>query len=150
MQYADIAVNKFNDGFNCAQSIVFAFSDRLQSEAETGFRAATGFGGGMGRKQSVCGAVTGGAITLSLLLGRGKTDGPEKQEATYSAVRRFMEDFERQFGTVNCGRLLDGCNLLTPEGQARFTAEKMKAERCCRYVEYAAALIDTMIAEPGL
>jgi C_GCAxxG_C_C family probable redox protein len=149
MNYAEIAVNKFNDGFNCAQSIVFAFSDRLKTEAETGFKAATGFGGGMGRKQEVCGAVSGGAITLSLLLGRGKSDGPEKQETAFTAVRALLDAFEQKYGTVICGRLLDGCDLLTPEGQERFTTEKMKTERCCKYVADVAVFLELIIKKNG-
>ena len=149
MKYAEIAVNKFNNGFNCAQSIMFAFSDTLKAEARTAFKAATGFGGGMGRKQEVCGAVTGGVMTLSLLLGREETDGPEKQETVFTAVRALLDTFEQKYGTVICGRLLGGCDLLTPEGQERFTTEKMKTERCCKYIADVAVFLELIIKKNG-
>jgi C_GCAxxG_C_C family probable redox protein len=148
MTYKDTAVNKFNEGFNCAQAIVFAFSDKLDTAAQPALRAATGFGAGMGRKQSVCGAVTGGIIVLGVLLGRGTSDGPDKQEEAYAVVRWFMDGFEKKFGTTVCGRLLDGCELLTPEGQARFKAENLK-ERCCGFVAGASELLEKIITENG-
>jgi C_GCAxxG_C_C family probable redox protein len=74
-------------------------------------KIATGFGGGMGRTQEVCGAVKGALRVIGLIYGeKGRREG--KQEITYSKVQLFQYSFIDQFGTVNCKSLLDGCCLL--------------------------------------
>jgi C_GCAxxG_C_C family probable redox protein len=146
MNHSEIAVKKFNDGYNCAQAVVFGFADLLGTSTEPAFLAANGFGAGMGRKQEVCGAVTGGVMVLSLLFGRADGAGREKQDDAYAKVRRLMELFEERHGTVICGKLLDGCALLTPEGQAMFQAKNLK-ERCATFVRDGADILDGIARE---
>ncbi|NPV00744.1 MAG: C_GCAxxG_C_C family protein [Brevinematales bacterium] len=146
MGNSETAVNQFKEGYNCAQSVFFSFADRLQIPADTALRLATGFGAGMGRMQEVCGAVSGGILVLGMLYGRGENDGRPQQDITYAKVREFMDKFSAKHGTVNCKSLLDGCELLTPEGQTRFKSEGM-ADRCREYVGSAAQVIEAMIEE---
>jgi len=49
------AVQIFNSGFNCAQAVFAAFADDLPEG--TVLKLATGFGGGIGRRGEICGAV---------------------------------------------------------------------------------------------
>ncbi|MBN2351409.1 MAG: C_GCAxxG_C_C family protein [Spirochaetales bacterium] len=148
MNHAEIAAKKFDKGYNCAQSVVSGFADELGDTVGPAFLAAHGFGGGMGRRQEVCGAVTGGIIVLGLLYGRGEGDCREKQDAAYAKVRRLMESFERRHGTVVCGKLLDGCVLTTPEGQALYGERNLKA-KCLSFVKDAAQILDEVIAGEG-
>ena len=144
INYEGLASSKFQEGYNCAQSVVHAFSDRLKAAGDHLFQAATGLGGGMGRNQTVCGAVSGAALVLGMLYGRKADDGKEAQEKTYRKVRQLMQLFAERFGSVDCMQLLDGCELLTTEGQERYKAENMK-ERCHEYVAGAASLLDDVI-----
>lgn len=143
---SETAVNKFREGYNCAQSVLFSFADRLNISADMALRIANGFGAGMGRKQEVCGAVSGGILVLNLLYGRGENDDKEKQEFTYSMVRDFIDAFESRFNTVICRSLLDGCKLLTPEGQGRFKSENM-IEKCYKYVDYSVGILEELISK---
>ncbi len=145
MNHAEIAAGKFDAGYNCAQSVAYGFADKLGNAAGPAFLAAHGFGAGMGRKQEVCGAVTGGIIVLSLLYGRGEGDGADKQDAAYAKVRRLMESFEKRNGAVLCGKLLAGCVLGTPEGQAMFKEKNLKA-KCTGFVKDVAGILDEIIA----
>ena len=81
----DIAVAKFQEGFNCSQAVMYSFSDELQIEKEIALKLACGFGAGMGRKEEVCGAVTGGIIVIGCKYGRGEKDDPAATELTYRA-----------------------------------------------------------------
>ena len=45
-------------GFNCCQSVLAAFADRLGLDEQTYRKLGSGFGGGAGRGE-LCGAVTG-------------------------------------------------------------------------------------------
>jgi len=69
----ETAVKKFLENYNCAQAVFYAFSDDLQFDKNAALKMACGFGAGMGRKEEVCGAVTGGIIVIGAKFGRGKT-----------------------------------------------------------------------------
>ena len=55
----ETAIAKFLEGYNCAQTVLYAFCDELQLEKNTALKLACGFGAGMGRNGEVCGAVSG-------------------------------------------------------------------------------------------
>jgi len=144
MSKTDIAVEKFRGGYNCAQSVLFTYADKLNLDKNLALKIATGFDDGMGRKQEVCGAVTGGIMVLSLLYGRGENDDRSNAGLTYARVREFMDEFERRCSTVNCKKLLNGCDLLTDEGKAVYTAQNM-LENCCGFVDQAVQILEEMI-----
>jgi C_GCAxxG_C_C family probable redox protein len=146
MNRPEIAVNKFKEGYNCAQSMLFSYSDKLNISKDLALKLGTGFGGGMGRKQEVCGAVSGAIIVLNLLYGRGENEDKQKQERTYAKVRELIDKFEAKYGTVNCKKLLGGCELLTPEGQEQFKSEK-KNEKCYEYVDYIVKILEEITQE---
>lgn len=58
----EVAVEKFLSGYNCAQSVLFAYGPELGLDQERALKLATGLGAGMGRRDEVCGAVTGGVL----------------------------------------------------------------------------------------
>lgn len=130
------AESTFRSGFNCAQAVLTSFADRFDTDKETLFKISNGFGGGMGRKQEVCGAVSGAIMVISLLNGRGEIDSVEKQETTYRKVRELIDAFTKEFGTITCSELLPGCNLQTEAGQKMFRELGLK-EKCCSFVKRA-------------
>jgi C_GCAxxG_C_C family probable redox protein len=144
MNRAEIAVNKFKSGYNCAQSVLFSYADRLNIPPDLALKLATGFGGGMGRKQEVCGAVTGGILVLSLLYGRGEKEERAVQDVTYAKVRTLMNDFAEKHQTCICRQLLDGCELLTPAGQERFKSDNL-IEKCCQYINSTVNILEKIV-----
>ncbi len=48
----------FLEGNNCAQSVVLSFAEDYGYSKELALKIAAGFGGGMGRIQGTCGAVS--------------------------------------------------------------------------------------------
>jgi len=77
----DIAVSKFLEGYNCAQSIFYSFCDDLRFEKNNALKMACGFGVGMGRKEEVCGALSGGIIVIGAKHGRGRNGRPDSHRA---------------------------------------------------------------------
>jgi len=108
---AQIASERFAEGYNCAQAVMFAFSEDCGLSPDLALKAACGFGGGMGRKQEVCGAVTGAILVLSLRQGRGIQEGPAVTQDTYKSVREFMDAFAARNGSCICLDLLSGCDV---------------------------------------
>jgi len=127
---SDIAVEKFLAGYNCAQAVLFSFCDDLHFDKDMALRLACGFGGGMGRKQEVCGAISGGIITIGLKHGRGKWQNRKATDETYRKVSELMARFESKHGTCICRTLLNGCDLNTPDGQQYFKDHDLLNKTC--------------------
>ena len=139
-----LAVDKFAEGYNCAQSVMFAFYDECGLSQDAALKVACGFGAGMGRKQEVCGAVTGGIMVLGLRRGRGTQDGRSATEALYPMTREFMDAFAERNGSYLCRDLLAGCELTSEEGQRRFKEDGLLEKVCKPCVRCAAELLQKM------
>lgn len=144
MDNQQIAAEKFKEGYNCAQSVLFSLSKYTDTSGSDAIKMATGFGAGMGRTQHICGAVSGGILALNLLYGRGDGESKAKQGDSYAKVLKLINKFEAQNNTVTCRELLDGCNLLTPEGQAKFKSENMN-NRCEGYIKSVVEIVERII-----
>ena len=68
MSKAEVAVDCFEEGFNCSQAVVSAFAPELGLDRETALRVAAAFGGGMGRTGETCGAVSGALMVIGMQL----------------------------------------------------------------------------------
>lgn len=107
MTKADRAVEVFNQGFNCAQAVFSVYSRELGIDGETALKLAHGFGGGMGRLQEVCGAVTGAFMVLSLENGSADAKDTDAKEKLYGLIREFARKFEERNKTIICQKLLE-------------------------------------------
>lgn len=141
----DIAVAKFQEGFNCSQAVMYSFSDELQIEKEIALKLACGFGAGMGRKEEVCGAVTGGIIVIGCKYGRGENDDSAATELTYMKTRELMDQFELKHGTSNCRKLLNGCDLTTEEGRKYFNQNNLRNSICLLCVQSVVNILESII-----
>ena len=112
----DLATTRFLSGYHCAQAVLEAFRDEAGLDEDLALKIATGLGAGMGRKQEVCGAVTGGTLVLGLRHGRGSRDDQATTGATYARVRELMDRFAAKHGSCLCRDLLPGYDLATEEG----------------------------------
>jgi C_GCAxxG_C_C family probable redox protein len=141
----EIASEKFLEGFNCAQAVFYSYCDDLQFDRDCALKLACGFGAGMGRKQQVCGAVTGGIIIIGLQCGRGERDDRKATEQTYKKTRDLMDRFESQHGTFICRQLLNGCELMTEEGQRTFKENDLMNKTCKEYVRSVVQILQEIL-----
>ena len=64
----------FHDrGFNCAQSVACAFTDKTGMDEKTLFRITEGLGLGMGCMDATCGAISAAAVLSGLKCSTGHT-----------------------------------------------------------------------------
>ena len=63
---ADRAIACHNKGYNCAQSVAFAFLDKVDIDPETLFKVTEGLGLGMGGMEGTCGAISAAAVLAGL------------------------------------------------------------------------------------
>jgi len=142
---SDIGVAKFLKGYNCAQAVFYSFCDDLQFEKNTALKMACGFGAGMGRKEEVCGAVTGGIIVIGAKYGRGENDDKTATELTYNKTRALMDQFAEKHGTFICRKLLNGCELTTEEGQKQFKKNDLLNKTCKPCVQSVVEILKNII-----
>ena len=83
MSKIDTAVSGFKEGFNCAQSVLSAFSEELGLTRETALKIACPFGGGMARQAETCGAVTGAFMVIGLKYGQASKADKASKNRTY-------------------------------------------------------------------
>jgi C_GCAxxG_C_C family probable redox protein len=145
MNKPDIAVNDiFKKGFNCAQSVFTAFSDDFGIDKETALRISGGFGGGMGRLQLTCGAVTGAFMVLGLKYGQVKPEDSAAKEKVYSEIQKFAKEFTAINKTTSCFELLN-CDLKTEEGKLFFKDNDLHNKICAKCVKDAVLILEKML-----
>lgn len=142
---SELAVKTFSEGFNCAQSVLFSFTDILNIDRETALKMACGFGAGMGRMQEVCGAVSGGIAAIGLKYGKGLNGDSDASNKTYGKVRELMISFEKENGSYICKKLLNGCDLKTDQGQKDFIENAMKKNICIPCVQTVVRILERLM-----
>ena len=143
----DIATAKFFSGYNCAQSIVYAFSDTLEIDKNLALKVACGFGAGMGRRQEVCGAVTGGIMVIGFKYGRGENDERKIMDLAYVKVRTLMDRFSEKHGTFICRKLVGECELTTDEGQKLYKEKDLLHKICAPCVVSVAEILEDILLQ---
>lgn len=141
MKKSDKAVENFKSGYNCAQSVVAAYCEEFGMTVEDGLKVSEGFGGGMGRMRSVCGAVTGMFMLAGLKYSKGVAGDMDTRKLIYSKVQEMAKEFEEKAGSIICAELLEG---VMPENKDATptprTSEFYKKRPCGEYVRLAAEI----------
>jgi C_GCAxxG_C_C family probable redox protein len=143
----EIAAAKFLEGYNCAQSVLYSFCEELRIDENIALKAVCGLGAGMGRKEEVCGAVTGGIVVIGLKYGRGANDDRTATELTYTKTQVLMERFSEKHGTYVCRKLLKGCELTTEEGQQYFKDNDLLNKTCNLCVENVVEILENIMRD---
>lgn len=139
------ALDYFRNKFNCSQSVLAVFGSEFGISENDCLKIACAFGGGMGRQQHTCGAVTGGLMVLGLKYGKALNDPEEKKEFTYLKTRDFFKEFEKLHGTTRCKDLLDGLDLNDPEDHKKIVDLKLFDIRCEKYISDAVTILEKIV-----
>ena len=140
----DQAAETFKNGFNCAQAVFTTYAEELSMDRTSALKISCGFGAGMGRRQEVCGAVSGAILLIGCKHGKTIREDKAANELTYKLVRELSDKFIAKHGSISCKELL-GCNLLTPEGQQFYKENNCRDLKCAPYVHDAAELAENML-----
>ncbi len=125
--------------------MLYAFREESDLPEEKALKIACGLGAGMGRKEEVCGAVTGGIIVIGAKYGRGANGDRTAMELTYAKTRELMDRFSEKHGTFICRRLLNGCELTTEEGKKFFKENDLLNKTCKVCVESVVEILQMII-----
>lgn len=104
-------------------------------EGEALVHAATGFPGGIGGVQSVCGAISGGVIAMGFQMGKNIPDREERFWRARKQAGELYRSFAETFGHADC-RPLTGYDFSAPGGYDAFKKSGIREERCVKQVEF--------------
>ncbi len=145
MKKADKAIEYFRSKFNCSQSVFTVFGTEYGLPENDSLKVACAFGGGMGRQQHTCGAVTGAMMALGLKYGKALHDTEEKKQLTYSKTRELFAEFIKLHGTTNCRELLDGLDLNNPEDHEKIIQQRLFDIKCEKYVTDSVTIVEKIM-----
>ena len=131
------AVHRFEGGYNCAQSVLLTLYEHMepQGKSELVPKIAAGFGAGIGRCGSVCGALTGSIMAVGIKYAPNEA-GVDKRANAYANARELYQRFEKQHGTVFCRNLIK-YDLSNPQEAAKARQEKAFEKVCNQLVKSA-------------
>lgn len=138
---AEMAMDNFKEGYNCAQSVILAFSDLINIEKKDLLRLASPFGGGIGRMREVCGAVSGMIMVEGILLGYSSPDATDEKKEVYSRTRSLAEEYIQQNGSIICRELLQGVPHSDGSVPEQRNDEYYKKRPCAELVYCAAEIL---------
>jgi len=141
MKKSKYALDKFESGKNCAQSVVLSFADDLKMNKETAEAMTSGFGAGMGRLHKTCGALTGSFMVIGRHYSLTENDSEEKSAKTNLKIQKLDSDFTNKFESSNCGVLI-GTDLKTEEGREFFSENNVKENICNDCVGYCVGWLE--------
>jgi C_GCAxxG_C_C family probable redox protein len=141
MDKTRLALDYFRNSFSCSQSVLAAFGPEYGLSEDDCLRIATAFGGGLGRQQLICGAVTGALMVLGLRYGKGLNDPEEKKRNTYRLTKEFIDEFKGLNDSANCLDLLEGLDMNKPDDNKKIVERNYYEIRCEKYVSDAVNIL---------
>ncbi|UCD27071.1 MAG: C_GCAxxG_C_C family protein [Candidatus Bathyarchaeota archaeon] len=129
----------FRQGYNCAQSVLLAMQDFWNEKKPLEPKIASAFGGGIGKRGSLCGALTGGVIAIGQKYGSNKPVLEERGKA-YSIALEFYERFRKENGSVFCHDLI-GYDLTNPKELRKAWDSNVFISKCLHFVEKAVEIL---------
>ena len=148
MDHGMKAAELFLGGYNCAQSVLVAFSDLTGLDAGFSAKFSSSFGGGMGRLREVCGAVSGMLMVAGLLYGYDTPGDDEIKKEHYARVQYLAGRFREEVGSIVCRDILK--NPPSDPNPSPRTAEYYAIRPCARMVLLAGQILDDYIKENPL
>lgn len=142
---AQRAYSYFKEGYNCAQAVFMAFSDKYGIDKEKAAVLASSFGGGMGRMREVCGAFSGMLLVNSMETGSADSSNHIAKTENYKSVQNLAERFKEENGSLICRELL-GLSQKEEKSEtaepSQRTEQYYKKRPCAEIVRSAAQILE--------
>lgn len=145
MSKGEIAVEVFNNEYNCCQAVLSVFCEELGLNRDIGLKIATGFGGGC-REGEVCGAVTGALMAIGLKYGHYIEGDIETKQKAYEITKEFIKAFKEKHNTILCKELL-GYDLTKEDDLKQIKEMKLFNTLCPDFVKDAVEVLEDIYAK---
>lgn len=120
------------EGYNCCQAVVLAYSDLFGIDEVLAAAMSSGFGGGMGRMREVCGSVSGMVMLAGLIAPAADPSIKVDRTRNYALVQEVANEFKAINGSIICRELLG----LVPAGAPSAPVPAESLEPSDRTPEY--------------
>ena len=119
----------------------------MQLEEDTVAKLMLPFGGGIGRLRMTCGAVSGMAAVIGMVVAKGENT-PENKKQTYAITQELCLKFKEQTGSLICAELLAGMDVpVKVDGEAEERIKEYYRKRsCAEMVELAAEILEEYLS----
>jgi C_GCAxxG_C_C family probable redox protein len=144
---AEISVDTFSKGFNCAQAVLTSHAEEYGLTDDLAKKISCGFGGGMGNNGEVCGVVSGAIMLIGLKYGKYLESDNESKANTYKLVKEYTDNFKNEFGSIICKELL-GYDLSKEEDRVKARDSGIFKELCPKLVRRAVELVEEVLNRP--
>ena len=144
MTKTEIALDRFENGFNCSQSTFSVFAEELDLDLESALRVAGAFGGGIAGTGSTCGIVTGALMAIGLKYGKDKADDADAKTKTNELSKAFMKDYVAMNKDLTCNGMT-GCDMATEKGKETFSEDGLKDKVCVVAMKNAVTLLEKIL-----
>ena len=142
MNKSEKAIEYFRSKFNCSQSVFTVFGTEHGLSENDCLKTSCAFGGGMGRQQLICGAVTGALMALGVKYGKAMGDPDENKQLTYEKTREFFNEFIRLNGSTSCRELLKGLDMNDPDDHRKIIEQGLFDTLCEKYVTDSVRIVE--------
>ena len=141
MNRMETALTFHDRGFNCCQSVLAGFADRLGIPEETALRLGAGFGSGAGTGE-LCGALTGAIMALDLMFPADLDNPVASKKQAVQRAKRLQQRFSERFGALRCRDLLRAEKEDPPETVASLRLGNHCAVMIATAVELTQEMLD--------
>lgn len=139
-RFTEKAASYFKGDYNCSQSVLLTMQEYYGIRRNRLIpKIATAFGAGIGRRGSLCGALTGAIMAIGLKHGTNGTALAEKEKA-YEIALKFYDEFAKECGSPFCRELI-GYDLTSPEERDKLRKSNVREEKCSHFVEKAVEIL---------
>jgi C_GCAxxG_C_C family probable redox protein len=143
---SEIALTYFIEGASCSQAIMAAYGPIVGLTIEQCLQIGSGLGGGIGRKQYICGAINAGAIILGLKFGNKDLGDIDSKELVRDITGKFVSDCEMELGSSQCSELLK-VDISIAEERAKAKDDGLFDRVCNNAVLKTAQLLEIYLEE---
>lgn len=135
-------------GYYCSEAIVASVRDNLATDMpEALIAAASGFPVGVGRSKCMCGAVSGGVMSLGYVFGRTgpSTPADPKSVRALAAANELQQAFRDSHRVLCCSVHTRGMDMASGEHKAQCIA--FTGEMAAKTAEIIVRELDSSTAE---
>lgn len=138
-------LDKFSEGFDCAQVVLSSVVDSLDIDKDTANKVAASFGAGMFEGET-CGAVTGALMAVGLKYGHYMPNDGEAKVLNIQKLMEFRSKFLEKYDSVLCKNLL-GYDISKPEDAKIIDEKGLLTTFCPKVVAETTKILDKMFLE---
>lgn len=137
-----------DNAYGCAETALIVLQEAFGLRQPMESSVAMAFNGGVAWSGGLCGAVSGAAMAVGRLAGKGIADHKEAKALMRSLVASLLAQFRAEFGSTNC-RELTGLDISTEEGHRAFVESKVWHGACMDQIAFVLRWVLAVHDEQG-